>query len=148
MNIAKKTFSQKPADVERTWVVLDAAQAPLGRLATVAANYLIGKSKTTYTPHVDGGDYVIVVNAAKLVTTGQKATDKKYYNYSGFPGGLKEATLAEVLSKDPAKAIEAAIAGMLPKNKLHAERMKRLKVYAGETHNHEAQKPIKVELHA
>ncbi len=144
MNIAKKTFSQKPAEVERKWIVLDASEAPLGRVSTAAAKYLIGKYKPTYTPHVDGGDYVIVVNAAKLVVTGEKATDKKYYNYSGFPGGLKEASLSEVLSKNPAKAVEAAVAGMLPKNKLQAERMKRLKVYAGETHNHEAQKPVKM----
>lgn len=144
MNIAKKTYSQKPTEVERKWIVLDASEAPLGRVATAAAKYLIGKYKPTYTPHVDGGDYVIVVNAAKLVVTGDKATDKKYYNYSGFPGGLKEATLSEVLSKNPAKAIEAAVAGMLPKNKLSPLRMKRLKVYADEAHNHEAQKPVKM----
>jgi len=139
-----KTFSQKPADVTRKWVVLDASEAPLGRLATVAANLLIGKSKPTYTPHVDAGDYVIIVNAAKLVVTGGKVEDKKYYDYSGFPGGMKEATLKEVLIKNPNKAIERAIGGMLPKNKLQAERMKRLKVYAGEAHNHEAQKPVKM----
>ena len=141
-----KTYSQKPAEVTRKWIVLDAAEAPLGRLATAAAKYLIGKYKPTYTPHVDGGDYVVIVNAAKLIVTGEKGTAKMYYNYSGFPGGLKEASLSEVLAKHPAKVIEAAIAGMLPKNKLQAERMKRLKVYAGEAHNHEAQKPVKVEL--
>lgn len=140
----QKTFSQKPADVTRKWVVLDASEAPLGRLATVAANLLIGKSKPTYTPHVDAGDYVIIVNAAKLVVTGAKVEDKKYYDYSGFPGGMKEATLKEVLVKNPNKAIERAIGGMLPKNKLQDGRMKRLKVYAGETHNHEAQKPVKM----
>ena len=140
----KKTYSQKPAEVTRKWIVLDAAEAPVGRLATAAAKYLIGKYKPTYTPHVDGGDYVIVVNAAKLVATGQKTTSKKYYNYSGFPGGLKEATLGEVLVKNPAKAIEAAVNGMLPKNKLQSERMKRLKVYADESHNHDAQKPVKM----
>lgn len=139
-----KTFSQKPADVTRKWIVLDATEAPLGRLASAAAKYLIGKYKPTYTPHVDGGDYVIIVNAAKLVVTGAKATDKKYYNYSGFPGGLKEASLSEVLAKNPTKAIEAAIAGMLPKNKLAAGRMQRLKVYTDEAHNHEAQKPVKM----
>ena len=144
MNTTKKTFSQKPADVTRKWVVLDASEAPLGRLATAAAKYLIGKYKPTYTPHVDGGDYVVIVNAAKLIVTGDKATDKKYYNYSGFPGGLKEQTLTEVMVKNPTKVIEAAVAGMLPKNKLSSERMKRLKVYAGETHNHEAQKPVKM----
>ena len=144
MNVTKRTFSQKPAEIERKWIVLDATEAPLGRLATAAAKYLIGKYKPTYTPHVDGGDYVIIINAGKLVVTGEKSTDKKYYNYSGFPGGLKEATLGEVLAKNPAKAVETAVAGMLPKNKLQAERMKRLKVYAGEAHNHEAQKPVKM----
>lgn len=139
-----KTYSQKPTEVTRKWIVLDATEAPLGRLATTAAKYLIGKYKPTYTPHIDGGDYVIIVNAAKLVVTGEKETAKTYYSYSGFPGGLKEASLREVLAKNPAKAIEAAVAGMLPKNKLQPERMKRLKVYAGETHNHEAQKPVKM----
>ncbi len=139
-----KTFSQKPADVTRKWIVLDASEAPLGRLATAAAKYLIGKYKPTYTAHVDGGDYVIVVNAAKLVVTGDKAADKKYRNYSGFPGGLKEATLTEVMQKNPERIIESAISGMLPKNKLQPLRMLRLKVYAGDTHNHEAQKPVKM----
>lgn len=147
MNIAKKTYSQKPAEVTRTWIVLDASEAPLGRVATAAAKYLIGKYKPTYTPHVDGGDYVVIVNAAKLVVSGEKGTTKKYYNYSGFPGGLKETSLNDVLAKNPAKAVELAVAGMLPKNKLQPLRMQRLKVYAGETHNHEAQKPTKVELH-
>jgi large subunit ribosomal protein L13 len=144
MNIAKKTYSQKPSEVERKWIVLDAAEAPLGRVATAAAKYLIGKYKPTYTPHIDGGDYVIIVNAEKLVVTGDKATDKMYYNYSGFPGGLKEESLKEVMVKNPAKVVEAAIAGMLPKNKLSSPRMLRLKVYVGETHNHEAQKPVKM----
>lgn len=144
MNIAKKTFSQKPSEVERKWIVLDASEAPLGRIATEAAKYLIGKYKPTYTPHVDGGDYVIVVNASNLVVTGEKITDKKYYNYSGFPGGLKEASLSEVMAKNPARAVEAAVAGMLPKNKLQANRLQRLKVYAGSSHNHEAQKPVKM----
>ena len=142
--MATKTFSQKPADVTRKWVVLDASEAPLGRLATAAANYLIGKSKATYTPHVDGGDYVVVINAAKLVTTGEKLKDKKYYSYSGFPGGLREATLAEVMSTDPTNVVESAVAGMLPKNKLQPGRLQRLKVYTGETHAHEAQQPVKM----
>jgi large subunit ribosomal protein L13 len=139
-----KTFSQKSAEVTRKWIVLDASEAPLGRVATVAAKHLIGKYKPTYTPHVDGGDYVIVVNAAKLVVTGEKTTNKKYYSYSGFPGGLREASLGNVLAKDPAKVIQAAVSGMLPKNKLASPRMLRLKVYAGEAHNHEAQKPVKM----
>ncbi len=140
----QKTYSQKPSEVTRKWIVLDASEAPLGRLATAAAKYLIGKYKPTYTPHIDGGDYVIVVNAAHLVVTGEKASDKTYYRYSGFPGGLTETTLRAQLEKDPAKIIEAAIRGMLPKNKLQSERMKRLKVYAGENHTHEAQKPVKM----
>jgi large subunit ribosomal protein L13 len=140
----KKTYSQKPAEVTRKWIVLDASEATLGRVAAAAAKHLVGKSKPTYTPHVDGGDYVIVVNAAKLVVTGEKATDKKYYNYSGFPGGLKETSLADALQKNPAKVIEAAVAGMIPKNKLSSPRMQRLKVYAGEAHSHEAQKPVKM----
>lgn len=144
MQIAKKTYSQKPAEVNRKWIVLDASDAPIGRVATAAAKYLIGKYKPTYTPHIDGGDYVIVINADKLVVTGGKANDKKYYNYSGFPGGLKEATLSEVMQKNPTKVIEAAVSGMLPKNKLQSVRMLRLKVYAGEAHNHEAQKPVKM----
>ena len=139
-----KTFSQKPADVTRTWVVLDATELPLGRVATVAAKYLIGKHKPTYTPHVDGGDYVIIVNAAKLVVTGEKAAHKTYFRYSGFPGGLKEMTLGEMLAKDSTKVVELAVAGMLPRNKLQPARLQRLKVYAGETHNHEAQKPVKI----
>ena len=144
MNIAKKTYSQKPSEIERKWIVLDAAEAPLGRVATAAAKYLIGKYKPTYTPHMDGGDYVIIVNAEKLIVTGDKGTDKMYYNYSGFPGGLKEETLNQVMVKNPAKVVEAAISGMLPKNKLQSLRMQRLKVYVGETHNHEAQKPVKM----
>ena len=113
-----KTFSQRTEDIKRTWLVLDASEAPLGRLATVAANYLIGKSKPTYTPHVDSGDYVVVINARKLVVTGNKLTDKIYYNYSGYPGGLRELSLAEVLQRDPTKVVESAVRGMLPKNKL------------------------------
>lgn len=144
MNIAKKTYSQKPSEIERKWIVLDAAEAPLGRVATAAAKYLIGKYKPTYTPHMDGGDYVIIVNAEKLVVTGAKGTDKMYYNYSGFPGGLKEESLNQVMVKNPAKVVEAAVSGMLPKNKLQSLRMQRLKVYAGEAHNHEAQKPVKM----
>lgn len=141
-----KTFSQKPADVSRRWILIDAAEAPLGRLSTEIAKYLIGKYKPTYTPHVDGGDYVVVVNAAKAVVTGNKETDKIYYRHSGFPGGIKDATLAEVREKFPERLIEMSIKGMLPKNKLSPERMARLKIYAGSEHNHAAQKPEKVEV--
>ncbi len=140
-----KTFSQKPADVARRWILIDAESAPLGRLATQIATYLIGKYKPTYTPHVDGGDYVVVINAATVPVTGEKELQKKYYRHSGFPGGIKDARLEEVREKFPERIIEAAVRGMLPKNKLLDDRMKRLKVFAGSEHNHAAQKPEKVE---
>ncbi len=141
-----KTFSQKPADVSRRWILIDAASAPLGRVSTEIAKYLIGKYKPTYTPHVDGGDYVVVINAKDTVVTGNKEKGKIYYRHSGFPGGIKDATLAEVREKFPERLIENAVKGMLPKNKLADERMKRLKVYAGAEHNHAAQTPEKVEV--
>jgi large subunit ribosomal protein L13 len=141
-----KTFAQKPAEVTRQWVLIDAASAPLGRLATAIAKYLIGKYKPTYTAHVDGGDHVVVINAANLVATGKKMTDKKYYRHSGYPGGIKERTLAEQLVIDPTKIIVDAVRGMLPKNKLLDDRLKRLKVYADDQHNHTAQNPKKVEV--
>lgn len=141
-----KTFNQKPADVTRKWVLVDAAEAPLGRLATTAAKHLIGKYKPTYTAHVDGGDYVVVINAANLVATGNKLDAKKYYRHSGFPGGIKERTLQEQLSKDPAKVIQQAVQGMLPKNKLIEARLKRLKIYAGAEHANSAQSPVKIEV--
>ena len=141
-----KTFSQKTADVSREWFLVDASELPLGRIATIIADKLIGKSKPTYTPHVDGGDYVVVVNAEKVVVTGNKETAKIYYRHSGFPGGIKDATLAEVREKAPEKIIENAVRGMLPKNKLQAERMARLRVFAGAEHAHTAQTPEKVEV--
>tara|TARA_B100001245_G_scaffold232494_1_gene214718 strand:+ start:4786 stop:5235 length:450 start_codon:yes stop_codon:yes gene_type:complete len=143
---ASKTFSQKPADVSRRWIVIDASSAPLGRVATVIAKHLIGKYKPTYTPHVDGGDYVVVVNAKDAVVTGNKEVAKIYYRHSGFPGGIKDASLADVREKFPERIIEHAVKGMLPKNKLSDDRMKRLKVYAGPEHNHAAQTPEKVEV--
>lgn len=141
-----KTFSQKPVDVSRKWILIDASEAPLGRLSTQIATYLTGKYKPTFTPHVDGGDYVVVINAKDTVVTGSKETAKKYYRHSGFPGGIKEASLAEVRTKFPERIIEKAVQGMLPKNKLSVERMKRLKVYAGPEHAHNAQQPQKVEV--
>ena len=110
-----KTYSQKPSEVSREWFLVDAAELPLGRLATIIADKLIGKNKPSYTPHIDGGDYVVVVNAANLVVTGDKETDKIYYRHSGFPGGIKDATLAEVREKFPERIIEKAVQGMLPK---------------------------------
>lgn len=136
-----KTYSQKPAEVSRKWYVIDASQAPLGRVATQTASLLIGKGKPTVTAHVDGGDYVIVINADNLVVTGKKYTDKTYYKYSGFPGGLRERSLQEQMELDSAKVITDAVRGMLPVNKLRDGRLARLKVYAGSEHNHEAQKP-------
>ena len=141
-----KTFSQKAADVNRSWYLIDAADAPLGRVATEIAKYLIGKAKPTYTPHIDDGDYVVVINAAKAVVTGDKETGKIYYRHSGFPGGIKDASLKEVREKFPERIIENAVKGMLPKNKLAADRMARLRVFAGEDHAHTAQTPKKVEV--
>jgi len=141
-----KTFNQKPADVTREWFLVDASELPLGRIATIIADKLIGKSKPTYTPHVDAGDYVVVINAEKLVVTGNKETGKIYYRHSGFPGGIKDATLAEVREKFPERIIEKAVQGMLPKNKLSADRMARLKIFAGAEHAHTAQQPKKVEV--
>lgn len=141
-----KTYSQKPTEVTRRWILIDASQAPLGRVATVIAKHIIGKYKPTYTAHIDGGDYVVVINAAKTVVTGDKETDKIYYRHSGFPGGIKDATLKEVREKYPERIIERAVKGMIPKNKLSAERLKRLRVFAGEEHAHTAQTPEKVEV--
>jgi large subunit ribosomal protein L13 len=141
-----KTYSQKPSEITRRWILIDASQAPLGRVATVIAKYLIGKYKVNYTPHMDGGDYVVVINAKDTVVTGDKETGKIYYRHSGFPGGIKDATLAEVREKYPERIIEAAVKGMLPKNKLADERMKRLRIFAGSEHTHTAQTPQKVEV--
>lgn len=141
-----KTYSQKPSEVSRRWVLIDASTAPLGRVATEISKYLIGKYKPTYTPHIDGGDYVVVINAEKAVVTGDKERQKVYYRHSGFPGGIKEARLEEVREKFPERIIEAAVKGMLPKNKLSDERMKRLKVFVGSEHAHTAQTPEKVEV--
>lgn len=141
-----KTYQAKPTEVTREWLLLDASEAPLGRLSTKIAKLLIGKDKAMFTKHIDCGDYVIVINADKLVVTGTKMTDKKYYRHSQYPGSLKTATLTEKMVKDPTDVIVLAVKGMLPKNKLMAERLKRLKVYAGETHNHDAQSPKKVSV--
>ena len=146
MAINSKTYSQKPAEVTRRWILIDATEAPLGRVATQIATYLTGKYKPTFTPHVDGGDYVVVINAKDAVVTGKKETDKIYYHHTGFPGGIKDASLKEVREKFPERIIENAVKGMLPKNKLQSERMNRLKVYAGPEHAHAAQTPEKVEV--
>lgn len=136
-----KTYSAKPQDVERKWYVIDASKAPLGRVATQVAKLLTGKEKPMFTKHIDCGDYVIVINTDKLFVTGNKLEDKRYYRHSGFPGNLKEATLKEVMAKDSTRAMNHAIRGMLPVNKLRPDRLKRLKLYTGTEHEHNAQKP-------
>lgn len=146
MTVNAKTYSQKPSEVSRRWILIDAAEAPLGRVATQIATYLTGKYKPTYTAHIDGGDYVVVINAKDAVVTGAKETGKVYYHHTGFPGGIKDATLAEVRAKFPERIIENAVQGMLPKNKLLDARMKRLKVFVGSEHAHTAQTPEKVEV--
>ncbi len=146
MAINTKTYNQKPAEISRRWILIDASENTLGRVATSIAKHLIGKYKPTYTAHVDNGDYVVVINAGKLVVTGEKEVDKMYYNHSGYPGGLREANLGALRKKSPERIIEDAVKGMLPKNKLAAERMKRLRVFVGDTHTHTAQTPEKVEV--
>lgn len=139
-----KTYSQKGSEVKREWWLVDASSMPLGKLAVVIADKLMGKSKVTYTPHIDNGDYVVVINAKKLVVTGDKMLQKKYYRHSGFPGGLTELRLEEVIEKNPAVAINAAVKGMLPKNKLAAGRMERLRIFDGAEHAHTAQNPKEI----
>lgn len=146
MTVNSKTYSQKPADINRRWILVDASEATLGRVAETAAKYLIGKYKPTYTPHVDGGDYVVVINASKLVVTGNKEEDKKYYRHSGYIGNMKTYSLAELRKKSPEKIIELAIKGMLPVNKLAAGRLERLRVFKDDEHTHTAQTPEKVEV--
>jgi len=136
-----KTFSVKPSDVTRKWYVIDASEAPLGRIATRVATLLTGKGKPQFSHHIDCGDYVIIINAAKLVVTGDKLEKKMYYHHSHFPGGLKETALKDQLVKDPTKAVEHAVRGMLPVNKLRDGRLARLKIYAGSEHTHDPQKP-------
>ena len=141
-----KTFMQKKENIERNWYVIDAEGQTLGRLATKAAHVLRGKHKVTYTPYVDCGDYVIIVNAEKVVLTGNKLEDKKYYNHSGFPGGLRERTAKEMIEKYPEEMVERAVKGMLPHNRLGRAMGKKLFVYSGPDHKHEAQKPKALEV--
>jgi large subunit ribosomal protein L13 len=139
-----KTYSQKSSEISREWWLIDASTLPLGKLAVVIADKLMGKSKVTYTPHIDNGDYVVVVNAKNLKVTGEKMTQKKYYRHSGFPGGLTELKLEEVIEKDPSVAIREAVKGMLPKNKLSADRLARLRIFEGAEHAHAAQNPKEI----
>ncbi len=134
-----RTYSTKVSDIERKWWVIDASGKTLGRLATEAAALLKGKHKPIYSPHLDVGDYVIIVNAAKIEVTGKKLTDKIYYHHSNYPGGLKSISLEKMLETHPTRAIEHAVKGMLPHNRLGAAMVKKLKVYAGSEHPHEAQ---------
>ncbi|PPF25431.1 50S ribosomal protein L13 [Rathayibacter tritici] len=136
-----RTFSPKPADVQHDWIVIDASDVVLGRLATHAAALLRGKHKATFAPHMDMGDFVIIVNAEKVALTGQKLLQKKAYRHSGYPGGLSATTYAELLEKNPVRAVEKAIRGMLPKNSLGRAQLRKLKVYTGPEHPHAAQQP-------
>jgi large subunit ribosomal protein L13 len=137
----QKTFTPKPADLSQEWLVVDAADVPLGRLASEVAQLLRGKHKPTFAPHVDGGDYVVVVNAEKVAISGNKATDKMYYRHSGFPGGLRELSFTEMQERYPERIIQAAVKGMTPKNRLGRQIMSKLRVYAGPDHPHAAQNP-------
>lgn len=139
-----KTFSQKPAEIQREWFIIDASTMPLGKLAVVIADKLMGKSKVTFTPHVDNGDHVVVINAKDLVVTGNKMTEKMYYHHSGYLGGMKALKLEEVLEKDPARAIKQAVKGMMPKNKLAKDRLARLRIFPGSEHAHTAQTPKEI----
>ena len=141
-----KTEVAKAEDVKRDWYLVDAQGAVLGRLATQVANVLRGKNKAIFTPSVDTGDFVIVVNAEKIALTGRKLDDKVYYSHTGFPGGLKEITAGKLLEKKPEDIIRKAVKGMLPKNKLARHMLKKLKVYAGASHPHDAQQPKNLAL--
>jgi large subunit ribosomal protein L13 len=136
-----KTYSPKPAELTHDWYLVDAEGQTLGRLATLIATYLMGKHKVRYSAHLDCGDNVVVINAGKIAVTGNKLEDKKYYRHSGYPGGIKETSLAELIERNPAGAIEKAVTGMLPKNRLQDDRLYRLKVYAGTEHPHAGQNP-------
>ena len=141
-----KTYVAKAGEIEKKWYVIDAAGKTLGRLSTEVAMLLMGKKKPEYTPFLDTGDYVIVVNAAKVVVTGKKYTDKVYRHHTGYAGGLKEVNFKTLMAKHPTYAVECAVKGMLPKNALGRAMFKKLKVFAGPEHNHEAQKPEKYEF--
>ncbi|MDP5276912.1 50S ribosomal protein L13 [Chengkuizengella axinellae] len=142
----RTTYMAKPNEIERKWYIIDATDKTLGRLASEAATLIRGKHKPEFTPHVDTGDFVIVINADKIVLTGKKLTDKKYYRHSMHPGGLKVTTAGEMLEKKPQKMMELAVHGMLPKTRLGEKMKLRLKAYAGSEHPHEAQQPEVYEL--
>ncbi|RJQ07315.1 MAG: 50S ribosomal protein L13 [Bacillota bacterium] len=139
------TYATKPADIERRWYLVDAEGQALGRLASRVAGILRGKTKPIFSPHIDTGDHVIVVNAGKVLVTGRKAEKKLYYHHSGYPGGLKTTSFRKMVQDRPERVIELAVRGMLPRNRLGRAMAKKLKVYAGPVHPHEAQKPVKLE---
>ncbi|MDQ2755818.1 MAG: 50S ribosomal protein L13 [Actinomycetota bacterium] len=141
-----RTYTPKPGEGIRAWHIIDATDIVLGRLASQTAILLRGKHKATFAPHVDMGDFVIIINADKIALTGAKLEQKKAYSHSGFPGGLRSTSYTELLEKHPTRAVEKAIRGMLPKNSLARQQMTKLKVYAGPSHPHEAQKPVPFEL--
>ena len=141
-----KTYYAKPNEVAREWLLIDAQDQVLGRVASKAAHILRGKHKPTYTPHVDTGDFVVIINADKIRVTGKKLTDKEYYRHSGYPGGLKCETFEEAMEKHPERVIEHAVKGMLPKNTLCRAMAKKLKVYAGAEHPHMAQQPREINM--
>jgi large subunit ribosomal protein L13 len=141
-----KTWNAKPGEVERRWYLVDAEGKTLGRLATRVADTLRGKDKAQYTPHVDTGDFVVVVNAEKIAVTGKKLEDKRYYRHSGYPGGIRSRTLQEELERRPTEVIRKAVKGMLPRNRLARAQLTKLKVYAGPDHPHEAQSPQPLKL--
>lgn len=141
-----RTPSAKPQTVEREWLVVDAADRPLGRIATEIARRLRGKHKTWYTPHVDTGDYIIVINAEKVAVTGNKRTDKMYWHHTGYPGGIKGVSFDKLIAKHPERVIESAVKGMLPRGPLGREMFRKLKVYAGPEHRHAAQQPKPIAL--
>ena len=144
--LSYKTKSANAATVDKQWVLVDAEGQILGRLASKVATILRGKNKPSFTPHVDCGDNVVVINASKVALTGSKATDKKYLRHTGYPGGQRETTTKELFESHPERIIENAVKGMLPKNKLGAELFRNLRVYAGDSHDQEAQKPVQINL--
>jgi large subunit ribosomal protein L13 len=141
-----RTYSPKPGEIERQWLVIDASDVVLGRLATHVATLLRGKHKPTFAPHVDTGDFVVIVNAGKVALTGNKRETKIAYRHSGYPGGLKRITYNDLLDKRPERAVEMAVRGMLPHNRLGRKLIKKLKVYAGAEHPHAAQQPVPFEI--
>ena len=146
MEAAMRTFMAKKETVKRQWFVIDATDQVVGRLAVVIANILRGKHKPEYTPHVDTGDFVVIVNAAKVALSGNKLRDKMAYRHSGYPGGLRAMSYAELMARSPERAVEKAVRGMLPKNALGRQMLRKLKVYAGPEHPHQAQRPVPFEI--